>query len=148
MRVKSLLLVLALFAASSCDYRCSGGNLITLTTPEPIELFEVRDKNQVLWQIKTANPKPIGFLRYGEVPPGFQQVIPTGSARPRPFIKDEVLYKKTVTVKSIFDHEGIAGGPASFCGGYYQSSPRKSHRTNSGARAKVDHVSGVVAGAR
>jgi len=91
----------------------------------PIESFQIRDEHQVLWQIRSSTPRKIEFLRYGDVPQGFDQIIPAASIRPRPFVKGEKLYKQTVTVDRIFDHDGVAGSATSFCGGYYQSSPRQ-----------------------
>jgi hypothetical protein len=124
MIVRSLFLFVALSLASSCEDRCNNGNLIDIVPPTPVEDFQVSDKSGVLWKITSPVPRQIEFLRYGEVPSGFQQIIPAGSARPRPFVTDETLYTKTITADRIYEHEGIAGSATSFCGGYYLTSPR------------------------
>jgi hypothetical protein len=114
------------WAATSCGDRCGGENLNTLTAPEAIESFEISDsKGQTLWKITTTTPAPVTFLRYGDVPAGFQQVVPSGSARPRPFVKGETLHERTLTKNWFFNHEGIATSESSFCGGYYENGPRK-----------------------
>lgn len=124
-KLKLFVLFLILCGSSCSEDPCSGGNLMTVNPPAAIESLQIRDEHQVLWQIKSSVPRKIEFLRYGEVPSGFEQVIPAASMRPRPFIKGEKLYKQTVTVDHVFDHDGVAGSATSFCGGYYQSSPRK-----------------------
>ena len=123
---RSALLVVALSAAAACEKEdpCSRGNLVTLDPPTEVQSFQIRDEHQVLWQIKSAVPRKLEVLHYGEVPAGFQQVIPPGSARPRPFVKGESLHKQTITRDRVFEHDGYAGSERSFCGGYYESSPR------------------------
>jgi hypothetical protein len=117
--------LLALLGATCGEDPCSGGNLITVNPPGNVESVQIRDVHGVLWEIRSAVPRPLEVLHYGEVPPGFEQTVPPGSARPRPFVKGEKLYKHTVTGDRIFDHDGVAGSAASFCGGYYESAPRK-----------------------
>ena len=120
-----ILLVLALLGATCGEDPCTGGNLITVVPPGNIESVRIRDEHGVLWEIKSPVPRRLEVLHYGEVPPGFEQITPPGSARPRPFVKGEKLYRQTVTDDRIFDHDGIAGSATSFCGGYYESRPRK-----------------------
>lgn len=119
------------WTATSCGDRCGGENLNTLTRPEAIESFEISDSHgQILWKITTTTPTSVKFLRYGEVPAGFQQVVPSGSAQPRPFVKGETLHERTLTRDWFFNHEGIATNEKSFCGGYYENGPRKDHKPN------------------
>jgi hypothetical protein len=124
MIARSLFLLVALSLASSCEDRCNKGNLIDIVPPTRVEEFQVSDKSDVLWKITSPVPRQIDDLRYGEVPSGFQQVIPPRSARPRPFVTDETLYTKTTTADRVYEHEGIAGSATSFCGGYSVTSPR------------------------
>jgi hypothetical protein len=124
MILRPLFLIVVCCAALSCEDRCNRGNLMDIEPPTPIQSFEVRDEHQVLWQITSTVPREIGYLRYGEVPSGFQQVIPNGSAHPRPFVKDETLHTKTISQDRVFEHDGYAGSESSFCGGYYQTYPR------------------------
>ena len=124
--VRSALLVLALCAAARCEEMdpCSGGNLVTLDPPTEVESVEIRDEHQILWRIQSPVPRKLEVLHYGEVPAGFQQVFPPGSARPRPFVKGESLHKQTITRDRVIEHDGQAGSESSFCGGYYESAPR------------------------
>jgi hypothetical protein len=119
------IVLLAAFFATSCRDRCNNGNMISLNENEPIDFFEVRDAKQVLWQIKSTTAIEVDFLRYGEVPAGFKQIVPAGSARPRPFVKDEPLHTQTMTRTRVYDHDGMAGSTSSFCGGFYQTAPRE-----------------------
>ena len=131
--IAGVLLIAALLGATatSCEERCGGENLNTMTRPEPIESFEISDsKGQILWKITTPTPRPVKFLRYGEVPAGFQQIIPAGSGRPRPFVKGETLHKNTMTKDWYFHHDGVATTENSFCGGHYESGPRKDYKSN------------------
>jgi len=120
-----LVALLAAFGVTCGEDPCSDGNLITVNPPGNVESVQIRDAHGVLWEIKSAVPRRLEVLHYGEVPPGFEQISPPGSARPRPFVKGEKLYKRTVTDDRVFDHDGIAGSATSFCGGYYESTPRK-----------------------
>ena len=123
--VRSTLLIVAVCAATACkEDPCSGGNLVTLDPPTEVESFQIRDQHQILWRIQSPVPKKLEVLHYGEVPPGFQQIIPPGAARPRPFVKGEQLFKTTVTRNQVFEHEGVAGSATSFCGGYWSGAPR------------------------
>jgi hypothetical protein len=119
---------LTLAFALACDFEhsCSGENLLTIATPASVESFEVRDaKGQTLWKLAAVVPAKLSTIRYGEVPPSYAQVFPTAGVRPRDFVVNEQLSTLTITPERTFAHDGNATGSRAFCGGYYESTPRK-----------------------
>ena len=129
-RISLIVVLLVVLTAPSCEdflHGCSD-NLLTLTTPEPIESFRMQDKNGVvLWEVRSNAPRRLREIRYGEIPKGYVQIVPQNGERPRKFTPREYLTKVTTTDVRVFVHEGVASGVSGFCGGYYESSPRPGH---------------------
>lgn len=127
---KFLSIVLTLAFVSACDeiknFPCDKNNLYTIETPAIVESFEVRDaKGQTLWKFVAVTPTKLSRIRYGEVPPNYAQTFPSPDVRPRDFVKNEDLSTVILTPERILTHEGNAMGPKQFCGGYYETGPRK-----------------------
>jgi hypothetical protein len=129
MRVsRSLSILLTLAFALACDFEhsCRGENLLTIATPATVESFEVKDaRGETLWKLAAVAPQKLSTIRYGEVPRSYVQSFPTPGVRPRDFVVNEQLSTVTITPERTFVHDGNAIGPIAFCGGWYESSPRK-----------------------
>lgn len=118
----------AICFAAACNWLgempCGNENLLTTSKPSVIESFEVRDdRGAVLWKIHATTPRDVRSISLGEVPEGFVQTIPE-AGRPRDFGTDEELVILTVSTTHTLRHKGVATGPRSFCGGFYESTPR------------------------
>ena len=131
MRISRSLSIVATFAlVSACDeikyFPCDKNNLYTIDGPVIVESFEVRDgKGQTLWKFVAVTPTKLSTMRYGEVPPNYVQTFPASGVRPRDFVKNEDLSTVMLTPDREHMHEGMAMGARSFCGGYYETGPRK-----------------------
>lgn len=125
-----LVLVIALTTGCWLEHRCSEDDLLTWKGAEPVSTFRVIDERHVvLWQIERAASMPLEEVRYGTVPAGFTQTIPSRGTHPRAFVKGERISTETLTSRSYAIHEGVATGAKSFCGGFYQTGPIERRRT-------------------
>ena len=107
------------------EHFCDDENLLTISQPSTVESFEVRDsKGAVLWRIESAEGREIREIHLGDIPQGFIQTLPS-SGHPRRFNEAEELTTFTVARSHTLRHKGVANGPASFCGGFYESTPRR-----------------------
>lgn len=124
MRKTILLLVSALVWQCAPDHRCSDENFLTLDSHERVVIFRVLDgQGNVLWDIRRQGEGRLHEIRYGHVPAGFVQTSPqTGG--PRRLTSGEQLFTETLTREIYLVHQGIAVGPANFCGGQYEQGPR------------------------
>lgn len=127
---KAFSIVLTLAFALACDeikyFPCDKNNLYTIDGPVTVESFEVRDaKGQTLWKFVAVTPTKLSTIRYGDVPPNYTQTFPASGVRPRDFVRHEDLSTVMLTPDREHRHEGMAMGPKQFCGGYYQTGPRK-----------------------
>jgi hypothetical protein len=115
-------LVAAVALASGCN---DTTNILTIAVPADVLSFEIAEANgTVLWRIESASPRSLERLRYGQVPPGFRQVLPTPPAAPRLLKNGEELVTVTVEPSRTFTHHGNAVGSAGFSGGGWESSPK------------------------
>ncbi len=99
-------------------------NLLTFLSPEGIRSFTVLDSRKTtVWFIEAPSPERLSAIRYGEVPPGFVQRLPTVGTRPRAFVRDEVLTLRAEAVTRYQEHQCTANGEASVSCGFYVQSP-------------------------
>jgi hypothetical protein len=102
-----------------------GRNILTIAEPEVVESFQIEaEHGEVLWRIESTAETKLSSIHYGEVPPGFKQVVPS-AGRPRAFRKDEVLKTTVLTPSRLFTHSGVALDEARFLGGGWRSGPRE-----------------------
>ena len=125
-RSSPVLLTLAFALACNFEHQCGGENLLTIARPASVESFEVKDaRGESLWKLNAVVPQKLFSIRYGEVPPNYVQTVPPGGVRPRDFVVKEQLSTMTITPERTFMHEGNAMGPRAFCGGFFETGPRK-----------------------
>ena len=121
-------MLFALSLTAMCGWHespCGTENLLTIGRGARIEAFEIRDeKGSIIWKIEAKTPASLRDLKLGEVPSGFVQTIPS-VGRPRDFLIGEKLSTFTVAADRSLLHEGYAKAPRSFCGGYYESTRRR-----------------------
>ena len=121
----SRILGMALFALSAIACH-NDQNLLTVNRPAQVLRFEVSDSTgRVLWRISSRNPRELREMRYGVVPPEFDQEVPPRGELPRHFVAGEPLRTETVTVKETFVHKGSATDASGFRGGYWEASPHR-----------------------
>jgi len=153
-----LIATMILLLLVSCDHRCSD---LVLKVNQPMNIRKLSvetEKGEMLWSFR-ANGQPLSRVRYGELPPGSEQLFPENHARPRQFVPKEKLIVRTYEADWFSNVYGFALDPHTFCGGVYESGPLKSlsaleqsrgsrDQTNSPARIigqwKADPVLGQV----
>ena len=117
--------LISVLAFASCDHRCSD---LVLDVGQPMNLRELSvetEAGQKLWSFK-ANGQPLSRVRYGELPPGGEQLFPENHATPRQFVTHERLVVRTFEKDWFFFIHGFAREPKVFCGGYTEGGPVKS----------------------
>ena len=125
-RSLSIASTLAIALACNFEHKCGGENLLTIARPATVESFEVKDaRGESLWKLNAVVPQKLSSIRYGEVPPNYVQTVPAGGVPPRDFVVKEQLSTMTITPERTFMHEGNAMGPRAFCGGFFETGPRK-----------------------
>jgi hypothetical protein len=99
-------------------------NLLTLTSHDGISTFIVQDaRGTTLWRISASPARGASSFRYGEVPTGFRQDVPTPPALPRPLLKGEPVTLTAETPTIVKEHHCEATGPASALCGFYTQGP-------------------------
>lgn len=105
-------------AALSALFGACGGQsdpLLSIAGPKDIVRFELEDaEGQTLWAIDSRQAQQLRFIYYGELPEGFDQLVPADGSRPRSLVDGEPLMAETRTLTRVFVHYGHAFGPASF----------------------------------
>ncbi len=110
-------------------------DILTMEGTPTVVALRLRDQTKKdLWCIRSPGVA-LDVVRYGEVPAGFQQIVPYGGEKPRPFVAGEVLLKITTTKGGFYvEHDCVASGPDSLrCGAWRGSrgEPRtKEHEQN------------------
>jgi hypothetical protein len=118
------LAAVAIFAGALLSGCRNDRNLLTISTPARVISFQVTDaEGNALWRIESGQARELSQIRYGEIPVGFEQRVPSAGSAPRPFRTGERLLIETVGDSRTFRHDGLATGPAAFRGQGWLSTP-------------------------
>jgi hypothetical protein len=97
-------------------------NLLTFGSTEGIGCFAVLDSHgATVWVIQAASPQKVTAIRYGQVPAGFAQIVPSLANRPRPLVRGELVTLRAEAVTRYQEHQCTATDSAAVsCGTYVQ----------------------------
>jgi len=122
--MKRVLVSVVLLSLFGCN---DTRNILTYSTHDPLSQLTVLDgSGRVLWQIRARGERRPRVVRYGEIPFGFQQSVPSNSRRPRNFQVGEDIVIKVLTSREYFEHSGKANGRDQFEGGVWETTPIRS----------------------
>ena len=97
--------------------------LIPPNLGEPIISIEVRSEttNEPLWKITAQRELALAEVQYGEVPPGFRQVLPQPPRIPRELHATELIWIRIENKTSWLERECEARSARSVTCGYYRA---------------------------
>jgi hypothetical protein len=94
-----------------------------------VTTFAVIDgRSETLWRLSAPAPgvRSAEHIEYGQVPAGFQQEVPAGSARPRAMIPGERLIVVIVTPEFVYRGQCEGAGPVEpRCKSWESARPRQ-----------------------
>jgi hypothetical protein len=116
-----VVLLLALYLYWSLVY-VDESNLLTFGSPEGLSCFAVVDAaGSPVWTIEAPQPRSIDAIRYGQVPAGFIQAVPSVGSTPRDLRRGEVVTLRAEAVTRYQEHQCTATDAAAVsCGTYIQ----------------------------
>ena len=130
----------ALVTVLSCSFShgcVDESNLYTLDGSTPVRYFIVFDANaKPVWKLVASGAVTVGRVKYGQVPVGFVQEVPAGSAHPRPLRTGEELAIVIITPTAAYRHKGQATGPAEFLGGSGETTPLRGDKLERALRGQ------------